>query len=62
VWRACKIVATQMRRASEYAASRHAHVALSKVRDWEMRLRPSMDVSWSDLPADHPKQMVDARR
>jgi hypothetical protein len=51
-----------MRRASEYAASRHAHVALSKVRDWEMRLRPSMDVSWSDLPADHPKQMVDARR
>ena len=30
--------------------------------DWEMRLRHSMDVSWSDLPLTHPKRMVDWRR
>jgi hypothetical protein len=50
------------RRAMEYAASPNAHVALSKVQHWEMRLRHSMDVAWADLPADHPKRMVDWRR
>ena len=63
VWRACKSVAAQMRRAME---GRHLAkppvVALSRVQDWEMRLRHSMDVSWSDLPANHPKRMVDWRR
>lgn len=62
VWRAARIVAEQMRRAMSYAASKNAHVALSKVEDWEMRLRHSMDVSWQDLPANHPKRMIDRRR
>jgi hypothetical protein len=55
VWRACKIVSEQMRHAMSYAASKNAHAALSKVEDWEMRLRHSMDVSWQDLTQDHPK-------
>jgi hypothetical protein len=63
VWRACKVVAAQMRSAME---GRHLAkppaVALVRVRDWEMRLRHSMDVSWQDLPANHPKRMVDWRR
>jgi hypothetical protein len=63
VWRACKVVAAQMRSAME---GRHMAkppvIALVRVRDWEMRLRHSMDVSWSDLPMDHPKRMVDWRR
>jgi hypothetical protein len=63
VWRACKAVAAQMRSVME---GRHTAkppvVALARVRDWEMRLRHSMDVSWQDLPANHPKRMVDWRR
>ena len=59
VWRACKIVAAQMRSAME---GRHMAeppvIALTRVRDWEIRLRHSMDVSWQDLPANHPKRMV----
>jgi len=55
VWRACKAVAAQMRSAME---GRHMAkppvVALTRERDWEMRLRHSMDVSWQDLPANHP--------
>jgi hypothetical protein len=56
VWRACQIVASQMRRSME---GRHLAnppvIAVARVEDWEMRLRHSMDVSWSDLPANHPK-------
>jgi hypothetical protein len=63
VWRACKIVAAQMRRSME---GRHLAnppvVAITRVRDWEMWLRHSMDVSWEDLPQNHPKRMVDWRR
>jgi hypothetical protein len=63
VWRACKAVAMQMRSAIE---GRHIAkppvVALTRVRNWEMRLRHSMDVSWQDLPANHPKRTVDWRR
>jgi hypothetical protein len=63
VWWACKIVAAQMRRSME---GRHLAnppvVAMTSVRDWEMRLRHSMDVSWEDLPQNHPKRMVDWRR
>jgi hypothetical protein len=63
VWRACKIVAAQMRRSME---GRHLAyppvVAMMRVRDWEMRLRHSMDVSWADLPQNHPKRMIDWRR
>ena len=59
VWRACKVVAMQMRSAME---GRHTAkppvIALVRVRDWEMRLRHSMDVSWQDLPTDHPKRMA----
>ena len=32
-----------------------------RIFEWEMRLRHSMDVSWSDLPENHPKRMVDWR-
>jgi hypothetical protein len=63
VWRACKVVAARMRSAME---GRHMAkppvIALVWVRDWEMRLRHSMDVAWADLPANHPKRMVDWRR
>ena len=63
VWVACKIVASQMRRAMEGSyAKPSVIVARSRLQDWEMRLRHSMDVSWSDLPANHPKRMVDWRR
>jgi len=33
-----------------------------RLQDWERRLRHSMEVSWSDLPVNHPKRMVDWRR
>ena len=63
VWRACKIVAMRMRSAM---VGRHMAkppvIALVRVRNWEMRLRHSMDVSWQDLPANHPKRMVDWRQ
>ena len=63
VWRACKIVAAQMRSAME---GRHVAkppvIALVRVRGWEMRLRHSMDVSWQDLPANQPRRMTDWRR
>jgi hypothetical protein len=63
VWRACQIVASQMRRSME---GRHVAnlpvIAMARVEDWEMRLRHSMDVSWADLQVDHPKRMVDWRR
>jgi hypothetical protein len=63
VWRACKVVAAQMRTAMEGRHMAKAPViALVRVRDWEMRLRHSMDVAWADLPANHPKRMVDWRR
>ena len=62
VWRVCKVVSAQMRRALSYASSTKGHIALSKVQDWEMRLPHSMDVNWQDLPADHPKRTVDWRR
>jgi len=62
VWRACKAVAAQMRSGME---GRHMAkppvIALVRVRDWEMRLRHSMDVSWQGLPENHPKRMVDWR-
>jgi len=61
VWQACKAVAEQMRRAMSSSAV-FGYVRVSRVQDWEMRLRHSMDVSWSDLPANHPKRMVDWRR
>ena len=37
-------------------------VPAGRLFDWEMRLRHSMDVSWQDLPQNHPKRMVDWRR
>jgi hypothetical protein len=61
VWRACKVVAAQMRQEMSYAY-RSGQVPAGRLFDWEMRLRHSMDVSWSDLPATHPKRMVDWRR
>jgi len=61
VWRACKVVAAQMRNEMSYAY-RSGQVPAGRIFDWEMRLRHSMDVSWSDLPANHPKRMVDRGR
>jgi hypothetical protein len=61
VWRACKAVAEQMRHALS-ASAVSGFVRVQKVQDWEIRLRHSMDVSWQDLPANHPKRMVDWRR
>jgi hypothetical protein len=61
VWRACKVVAAQMRDEMSYAY-RSGQVPAGRLFDWEMRLRHSMDVSWSDLPENHPKRMVDWRR
>lgn len=61
VWRACKAVAAQMRQEMSYAY-RTRQVPAGRIFDWEMRLRHSMDVSWADLPANHPKRMVDWRR
>lgn len=60
-WRACNVVAAQMRREMSYAYS-SGQVPAGRIFDWEMRLRHSMDVSWSDLPANHPKRMVDWMR
>jgi hypothetical protein len=50
-----------MRRALS-ASAVSGFVRVQRVQDWEMRLRHSMDVSWQDLPANHPKRMVDWRR
>jgi hypothetical protein len=61
VWRACKVVAAQMRNEMSYAYI-SKQVPAGRIFDWEMRLRHSMDVSWSDLPQNHPKRMVDWRR
>ena len=61
VWRACKVVAAQMRQEMSYAY-RSGQVPAGRIFDWEMRLRHSMDVGWSDLPLTHPKRMVDWRR
>jgi hypothetical protein len=61
VWRACKAVAAQMRKEMS-DAYRSGQVPAARIFDWEMRLRHSMDVSWSDLPTTHPKRMVDWRR
>lgn len=61
VCRACKVVAAQMRNEMSYAY-RSGQVPAGRIFDWEMRLRHSMDVSWSDLPENHPKRMVDWRR
>jgi hypothetical protein len=61
VWRACKVVASQMRHEMSYAY-RSGQVPAGRIFDWEMRLRHSMDVSWSDSPENHPKRMVDWRR
>jgi hypothetical protein len=61
VWRACKVVAAQMRDEMSYAY-RSGQVPAGRLFDWEMRLRHSMDVSWSDLPQNHPKRMADWRR
>ena len=61
VWRACKVVTEQMRAAMS-ASAVSGFVRVQKVQDWEMRLRHSMDVSWADLLANHPKWMVDWRR
>jgi hypothetical protein len=61
VWRACKVVAAQMRNEMSYAY-RSGHVPAGRIFDWEMRLRHSMDVGWSDLPQNHPKRMADWRR
>ena len=61
VWRACKVVAAQMRQEMSYAY-RSGRVPAGRIFDWEMRLRHSMDVSWSDLPENHPKRMVGWRR
>jgi hypothetical protein len=61
VWRACKVVAAQMRQEMSYAY-RSGQVPAGRIFDWEMRIRHSMDVSWSDLPENHPKRMSDWRR
>jgi hypothetical protein len=61
VWRACKVVAAQMRDEMSYAY-RSKQVPAGRIFDWEMRLRHSMDVGWSDLPATHPRRMADWRR
>ena len=61
VWRACKVVAAQMRQEMSYAYI-SKQVPAGRLFDWEMRLRHSMDVSWQDLPQNHPKRMVDWRR
>jgi hypothetical protein len=60
VWRACKVVAVQMRHEMSYAY-RSGQVPAGRIFDWEMRLRHSMDVSRQDLPQNHPKRMVDWR-
>jgi hypothetical protein len=58
VWRACISVAASMRKAmkGKHLANPPV-VALARVETWEMRLRHSMDVSWQDLPTNHPKRM-----
>jgi hypothetical protein len=61
VWRACKVVAAQMRDEMSYAY-RLGLVPTGRLFHWEMRLRHSMDVTWSDLSENHPKRMVDWRR
>ena len=45
LWRACKVVARQMR-ACGCSASR------SRIVDWEMRLRHATIVEWRDLPPE----------
>lgn len=44
VWRACKVVAAQMRQEMSYAY-RSGQVPAGRLFDWEMRLWHSMDVS-----------------
>jgi hypothetical protein len=55
VWRACKVVAAQMRQEMSYAY-RSGQVPAGRIFDWEMRLRHSMDVGWSDRPANHSEE------
>lgn len=62
LWRACKTVSRHMQSAMSGKQDKVVMVSYSRMQDWEMRLRHSMDVSWSDLPANHPKRMVDWRR
>jgi hypothetical protein len=50
-----------MRRAMSYAYI-SKQVPAGRIFDWEMRLRHSTDLSWHDLPANHPKRRVDWRR
>jgi hypothetical protein len=59
--RACKVVTEQMREEMSYAYI-SKQVPAGRIFDWEMRLSHSMDVSWQDLPPNHPKRMVDWRR
>lgn len=61
VWRACKVVAAQMRDEMSYAYW-SGQVPAARIFDWEMRLRHSMDASWSYLPENHLKRTVDWRR
>ena len=58
VWRACNVVAVQMRHEMSYAY-RSGQVPAARIFDWEMRLSHSMDVSRLDLPETHPERMVD---
>jgi hypothetical protein len=56
VWRASAIVAAEMRRALEGSYRASQHVALQRVREWEMRLRHSMDVDWAKNGKGHSRE------
>lgn len=53
LWRACRHVRAGMERAISQAASEQAHVALAKVRDWEIDLRLALRIDITDAPPGH---------